>query len=179
MDELARLDEQMALLAQGDRSAIEPLFRVLWPLVQRFCHRALGESADADDAAQQTTEKIFVEAVRYDPTLPVVPWVLALAAWECRTIARRRTRAQTVPLDAAGDARVQDASPEDAAIERDLSNAARAALELLSPADREVLRATFEPTDHGSAAAGPTLRKRRERAIARLRETWSKLYGGG
>jgi len=121
VDALGRLDEQMALLAEGDRSAIEPLFRALWPLVHECCERALGKGPDADDAAQQATEKMFVEAVRYDRTLPVVPWALAIAAWECRTVQRRRQRARTVPLEMAGDVRALDASPEEAAIEREQS----------------------------------------------------------
>src|SRR5437016_4727352 len=53
VDDLAQLDQQMALLADGDRSAIEPLFRALWSLVHAYCQRALGAGADADDAAQQ------------------------------------------------------------------------------------------------------------------------------
>src|ERR1017187_5865902 len=65
-DELQELDRQMALLADGDRSAIEPLFRALWPVIQGCCKRALGDGADADDAAQQAMEKIFNEASRYD-----------------------------------------------------------------------------------------------------------------
>ena len=51
VDELQELDRQMALLADGDRSAIEPLFRTLWPVIHAYCKRVLGAGVDAEDAA--------------------------------------------------------------------------------------------------------------------------------
>jgi RNA polymerase sigma-70 factor (ECF subfamily) len=77
VDDLEELDRRMALLADGDRSEIEPIFRALWPVIQACCRRALGDEADADDAAQQAMAKIFKEASRYDRTRPALPWAAA------------------------------------------------------------------------------------------------------
>jgi RNA polymerase sigma-70 factor (ECF subfamily) len=177
-DELKVLDEQMALVADGDRSAVTPLFRALWPIVHAYCERALGAGADADDAAQQSMEKAFLEASRYDRARPALPWALAIALWECRTVRRRNQRARTTPLEGAPDRASGDASPEDAAIHGELVREARTLLETLSPADREVLLATFsEEVDVRGEVSGATLRKRRERALHRLRAAWREIYG--
>jgi RNA polymerase sigma-70 factor, ECF subfamily len=179
VDKLARLDEQMALLADGDRSAIEPLFAALWPLVHSYCQRTLGHGADADDAAQQALLKVFTESVRYERRLHALPWAVEIAVWECRTVRRRRHRTQAVPLDAAVDARTSEASTEDAVIEHDLIEGVWTIFGQLSPSDRDALRKMFDPdTDAIRGVSGAALRKRRERALGRLREAWRKRYGG-
>jgi RNA polymerase sigma-70 factor (ECF subfamily) len=53
--------------------------------------------------------------------------------------------------------------------------AAIAALGELSEADRETLIATF--WDEAASVSGATLRKRRERALDRLKKTFRRLYG--
>ena len=179
MDKLARLDEQMALLADGDRSAIEPLFAALWPLVHAYCQRTLGQGADADDAAQQALLKVFTESGRYERRLHALPWAVEIAVWECRTVRRRRQRTQAVPLDAATEARTAEASPEDTAIERDLIEGLWTIFGQLAPSDRDALRRMFDQdTDAMRGLSGATLRKRRERALGRLREAWRRRYGG-
>ena len=78
----------MARLADGDRSAFTPVFRLLWPPTLRMCMSMMKNDADAKDAAQQSMEKILSRASSYDPTRPAMPWALAIAAWEC---VRRQT----------------------------------------------------------------------------------------
>lgn len=178
VDGLEDLDRQMALLAEGDRSAIEPLFRALWPVIQACCKRALGDEADADDAAQQAMEKIFNEASRYDRTRRALPWAAAIASWECRTVRRRHQRARTVAMEAAANVASQATTPEDAAIVGELVGAAEIVFGTLSVADREVIEQTFaEEVSERASVSGPTLRKRRERALHRLRDAWRQVYG--
>jgi RNA polymerase sigma-70 factor (ECF subfamily) len=55
--------------------------------------------------------------------------------------------------------------------------AARHALGELSPQDRETLVATF--WEEATNVTGATLRKRRERALTRLRDAFKRLYGIG
>jgi RNA polymerase sigma-70 factor (ECF subfamily) len=62
-------------------------------------------------------------------------------------------------------------------VNRDLLRAALASLGELSELDKETLLATF--WDEGSSASGATLRKRRERALARLKASFRRLYGLG
>ena len=167
------IDALMARLADGDRLAFSLLFKQLWAPTQRFCMNMLKNEADASDAAQLAMEKILQRASDYDPARRALPWALAIAGWECRTLQRKRFRRGEMAEDAAGE-RSDDAS-EDELVRRDLTNAALAAMSELSATDRETLVATF--WDETATASGATLRKRRERAIDRLRGAFRRLYG--
>ncbi len=169
------LNALMARLADGDRSVFTLVFRRLWPPTLRLCHSLLRHEADASDAAQLAMQKVLERASDYDPRRPALPWALAIAAWECRTIRRRQGRRREVPAEAAGD--IAGADTEDELVDRALTRAAITALGELSDADRDTLLATF--WDEAASTSGATLRKRRERALARLRDTWRRLYGIG
>ena len=172
--EATDLNALMARLADGDRTAFTPVFRALWPKVYRLCQHLLRRTADAEDAAQQAMEKILSRAPEYDVSRPALPWALGIAGWECRTSSTRQMRRRELSDEAAPDA--QDARPgaDDALVERDLIAAAMAALGTLSPNDQESLLATY--FDRATSVGGSTLRKRRERALERLRVAFRRLY---
>ncbi len=167
------LNALMARLADGDRSVFTEVFKRLWPPTLRLCISLLRHEADASDAAQQAMQKVLERASDYDPHRPALPWALAVAAWECRTIQRRRGRRREAPEDAAGD--IAGADTEDELVDRALTRAAVTALGELSDTDRETLISTF--WDEAASTSGPTLRKRRERALERLRGAFRRLYG--
>lgn len=175
---LKELDELMVRLAKGDRAVFSEVFGLLWGPIQRLCQSLLKHEADAQDAAQEAMQKILERASDYDPKRPALPWALAIAGWECRTLRRKRGRRREAGevgltnLPAGGDG---DHDAERRFVERDLANAAVAALGNLSPVDQEVLVATFWE----EAGSGPTMRKRRERALVRLRDTFRRLYALG
>ena len=173
-DPKAQLDSLLVQLAEGDRAAFTVVFQILWPPVLRLCRSMLKNDADAADAAQQALEKVLTRCGDYDRTRPAMPWALAIAAWECRTFARKRARRREIPEEQAPEARV---GPEDELEQRDLMEAATHALGELSPQDRETLVATF--WEEATNVTGATLRKRRERALTRLRDAFKRLYGIG
>jgi len=112
-------------------------------------------------------------AAEYDPDRPALPWALAIAGWECRTILRKRSRRREVAEDLAPE-------PADGALEADaeqhmLVDSAVAAMGTLSESDQETLVATF--WEQGGLDGGATVRKRRERALRRLRHAFQRLYG--
>src|SRR5690348_17316476 len=98
---LARTEVQALVkrLAEGDRTAIEPSFNALWPVLRRFSARALGNEADAEDAAQQAVTKLFAQVADYDSQRDAVGWALTIAAYECRTVRRQRARRREVGAD--------------------------------------------------------------------------------
>jgi RNA polymerase sigma-70 factor, ECF subfamily len=173
-DPKAQLDSLLVQLAEGDRAAFTVVFRILWPAVLRLCRSLLKNEADAADAAQQALEKVLTRCGEYDRQRPAMPWALAIAAWECRTFARKRTRRREIPEEQAPE--LGTGSEEELA-ERELMRAAVQALGELSPQDREALVATF--WEEATNVTGATLRKRRERALKRLRDTFRRLYGLG
>ena len=169
------LDVLMAQLADGDRSVFNEVFRRLWPSTLRLCVSLVKNEADGADAAQLAMIKILERASDYDRSRPALPWALAIAAWECRTLKRWRQRRHEAPVDDAEP--IEAGGGEQELVDRDLLQAAYASMGELSPLDQETLLSTF--WEEGGSASGATFRKRRERALGRLRSTFRRLYGIG
>jgi RNA polymerase sigma-70 factor (ECF subfamily) len=167
------LNELIARLAEGDRGAFAPTFELLWPRVRALCFSILKHPEDADDAAQQAMEKILTRASDYDRARPALPWALAIAAWECRTIARRMQRRREVDTQELASL-PGGAVADEEFIRHELTAAAMDALQGLSEADRSTLVGAF--WEEAQDAASPALRKRRQRALDRLRMAFRRLY---
>jgi len=166
----------MARLADGDRAAFTPVFRTLWPKVHRLCLQLLHSDADADDAAQQAMEKILARASEYDRNRAALPWALGIAGWECRTLRRRQFRRREQSDDALPEPPANQVDADEALAERDLVHAAMDALGTLSSSDQETLLATYFGNGAPASVDAATLRKRRERALTRLRAAFRRLY---
>lgn len=171
-DQKAELDSLLVQLAEGNRAAFTPVFQLLWPPMLRLCSSMLGNEADAADAAQQALEKVLTRCGEYDRQRPALPWALAIAAWECRTLAKKRSRRRELPEEQAPEV---GSGSEEALAREQLLAAAVASLGELSLEDREALVATF--WEEAASVTGATLRKRRERALKRLRDIFKRLYG--
>jgi RNA polymerase sigma-70 factor (ECF subfamily) len=167
------VDQLMARLADGDRAVFTDLFHLLWPPIERFCRGFLKNDADAADAAQEALQKVFERAAAYDKSRSAMPWALAIAGWECRTLARRRTRRRELSDENQPEPGTSD--DEERLVQRELVDAAMGALGHLSDADREALIATY--WDTAAPVTGATFRKRRERALDRLRSSFRRIYG--
>ena len=168
----AALQREMCRLADGDRAAFEPVFAALWPVLRAFTARALRVPAEAEDAAQCALIKVFSRAAEFDAGREALPWALGIAAYECRTArkARSRRREELVP---AAPERADARTSEDAAIERDLVGAAAEVMIGLSALDQETLLAAAR----GERDPSSTFRKRLERALARFRKEWRARHG--
>lgn len=168
------LDTLMARLADGDRSVFARVFELLFQPVQRFCGHLLKHEADAADATQEAMQKIFERASDYDKRRRALPWAMAIAGWECRTILRKRSRRHEVSDEILGDRSSSDVDVEETFVRRNLTEAALSALGQLDDVDRETILATF--WEEAASAKGATLRKRRARALERLRIHFRRLY---
>ncbi len=170
-----RLNGLMVRLADGDRTVFDEVYSALWPVISTFCSRTLPQ-ADAEDAAQQALFKIFDQAIHFERDRDVVTWALSIAMWEVRTIRKRNLRARTSDL---ADFELPSAArtPEMLAADRQITGVALDVLGQLSVADRETLLATFND-EAPEGVAGATFRKRRERALARLKLAWRRVYAG-
>ena len=118
MNDETDLNALMVRLGDGDRSVFASVFRLLWSPTLRLCMSMLKNEADAKDAAQQGMEKILARASDYDPKRPALPWALAISAWECRTILRKRNRRRETPEDLADEP--MTAAGEDDMLRRNL-----------------------------------------------------------
>jgi DNA-directed RNA polymerase specialized sigma24 family protein len=168
--ERAELSRLMARLADGDRAAFGPAFALLWPLLRSFAERCLG-TADAEDAAQSALLAVFARASEFDSGRDAAAWALGIAAWECKTLRRKRMRRreeQGAPPEAVS----AQASPEEALAERDLHEAISSIIGTLRPIDVETLTTLANGT-----AGGATFRKRVSRALGRFRLAWRARHG--
>jgi RNA polymerase sigma-70 factor (ECF subfamily) len=185
-DSTIDLDGWMVRLADGDRSVLPGVFNALWPPVRRMCHALLKNEADAEDGAQQAMLKIMSRASDYDSTRRALPWALCIASWECRSIARKRQRRREFSVADAKNpiewVPTEESNPERLSQEHELSTAVLAAMGELSETDRNALLGAFWDE---AASAVPntntkdktaTERKRRQRAIERLRAALRRIY---
>jgi RNA polymerase sigma-70 factor (ECF subfamily) len=169
------LDLNMARLADGDRSAFPLVFRELWPKMRALCVSLLKDEGDAEDAAQRALEKVLTRAADYDSTRSALSWAFAIAAWECRTILRsRQRRAEEGDVELERLPGPEAAQADRASLQRELEEAALTALGQLSEPDRAALVAAYWDE---APAGNPASRKRRQRAVERLRMAFRRLYG--
>ncbi len=168
----AQLRRSLAALAEGDRSALTPVFELSWPVLRELAVRLVGP-ADAEDAAQQALLKLAERAPAYDASREALPWMLAFVANECRTIRKRTLRRREDTMASAPE----PSAPEDVAealLQADLRRAAREVLQEMDAADVEVL---VQAASEDGLPLGATLRKRLQRARQRLRTAWRARHG--
>jgi RNA polymerase sigma-70 factor, ECF subfamily len=97
----------------GDEAALRILYERHARAIQRFLRDAIGESAAAADATQETFARAFRSLHRLRESDRVAPWLFGIArnvALEHRK-ARRRAAARFTPADGSTDAR-DEMTPE-------------------------------------------------------------------
>ena len=164
-------------LADGDRSAFEPLFETLLPLVEALCRRALGDPTEAQDAAQETMLRVFSRASELDRSRDALNWILGIAAYQCKTHRKRRRRRREEPAEGAlGERPAPGPGQEEDLMVQSMTAAALEVLGTLRPADEETIRIAFSNGQRPDVPAA-TFRKRLQRALERLRTAWEARHG--
>jgi len=177
MDALGRkgIHDALLRLSDGDRTAFPVLMEQLWPVILTLAQRGLKHDQDAEDVAQEVFLRICSRISDFDRERDGLSWAFGIAAHEIMTQRRRRQRrreelgASEVPLQ-------PDPAPsqEDAIIRHELASALSLVVGRISEEDRTSLGiGPVEPT----AVSGTALRKRRQRALERLRAVWRRVYG--
>jgi RNA polymerase sigma-70 factor (ECF subfamily) len=160
--------------ADGERDAFQLLFEALWPVVLAFTSQGLPNPADAEDAAQQAVMKVFSRIADFDRSRDGLGWVLGIAGYEVMTIRKQRLRRREIgaaPLSLLEhDAR----DTESRMIAEELRLAVLAVVGDLPARDREALATILLGDD---APSDETARKRRFRAMERLRAAWRRAHG--
>jgi RNA polymerase sigma-70 factor, ECF subfamily len=177
MDAVRRktIHDAMVRLADGDRSAMNVLVNELWPVVLLFAERGLQHEQDAEDVAQEVFLRICARISDFDRQRDGLSWAFGIASYEIMTARKRRKRRRELSGDRELAARVDaSASQEEAAIQSELTQAMALAVGHLSNDDRASLGLDVSVLGNAPAA---TFRKRRQRALDRLRTVWRKLYG--
>ena len=177
MDELATL---VAPARAGDPGAVEQLLARLRPGLVRYCRARLGRRhgsyGSADDVAQEVCLAVVKALPRYvDTGAPFLAFVHGIAAHKVTDAQRASWRDRS---EASGDVPEHPdgaAGPEDLVLAGERAREARALLDQLPPAHREllVLRVVAGMSaEQTGAALGMTagaVRVAQHRALSRLR----------
>jgi RNA polymerase sigma-70 factor (ECF subfamily) len=177
MDPKRRKAIQQAILrlADGDRTAMPELVENLWPVLFRYAERGLRDPQAAEDVAQEVLFRISSRISELDRTRDPLSWTFGIATFEIMSQRKRqKRRRETLVGDAVLESRTTAPSAEEAAIQAEIRAALVDALGQLSPEDLERLGLTG-PGRVGPAT--PAVRKRRQRALDRLRTIWRNVYG--
>lgn len=169
------IQDAIVRLADGDRSAMPMLVTHLWPVLLTFAERGLGDPQTAEDVAQEVLFRISSRISEFDRARDAVSWAFGIATFEILTQRKRtRRRRETFTDTGLAEAAETTASTEETAIQAEVQLALVEALGQLSPDDLGQL-----DLDSGQrlGAATPAMRKRRQRALERLRIIWRRIYG--
>jgi len=170
------IHDALVRLSDGDRSALAVLLTELWPRLLAFARRGVSVGADAEDVAQEAFVRICARIGELDRTRDGFSWAFAIASYEVLTHRRRVQRRREVNADAPLAAlRDQSASPEDVVLAHEIAAAFESAVGALTDDDRRALGLLAPPPP--GQPLGPAHRKRRQRALERLRDVWRRLYG--
>lgn len=74
----------------GDQAAFARLVEAYQKPVYNLAYRILGNSVEADDAAQETFIRLYRRLHTYDPQRKFSSWLLAIASHYCIDVLRRR-----------------------------------------------------------------------------------------
>jgi RNA polymerase sigma-70 factor (ECF subfamily) len=174
---LNTLDEAMALLADGDRTAFTVVFSELWPLLRGACIEWLGSEHEGEDAAQKALVTLFGKAHEYRRGESCRAWALTIAMWECRSLKRARERSRIAPLELGLLRASSEPSPEEAYVASELGVLATSALGQLSPDDQALVRRVVFEDGETVGPVAASERKRKQRAFDRLRKLWKRTHG--
>jgi RNA polymerase sigma-70 factor (ECF subfamily) len=177
MDAVRRkaIHDAMVRLADGDRSAMNLLVSELWPVLLAFAQRGLGHEQDAEDVAQEVFLRICSRISDFETTRDGLSWAFGIASYEIMTQRKRRGRRRELSGSHGTELRLDPgASQEDILIRTELAEAMTYVVGAMSDEDRASLGIDGHAVGELPRA---TLRKRRQRALDRLRVAWRKLYG--
>ncbi len=94
----------------GDDEAYAQVVDVYQTPVYNLCYRMLGETGEAEDAAQETFWRAYQALNRYDRQRPFGTWLLSIAAHFCIDQQRKR-RLPTYELDEVTEETFPDPTP--------------------------------------------------------------------
>lgn len=165
----------MLRLADGDRMAMPGLVEQLWPVLLSYAERVLRDAQGAEDVAQEVLFRISSRISELDRTRDPLSWAFGIATFEIMTQRKQRLRRrETLQGGTVPESEESAPSAEDAVIQAEVHAALSEALGQLAPSDVAHL-GLFEPSRVGPTT--PAMRKRRQRALDRLRTIWRNIYG--
>ncbi len=142
-NELLAADEERVLRTlDGDQDAFTDLVLDYQRAVYNLTFRMLGDSVEAEDAAQEAFLRAYQKLDLYDMQRPFKTWVLSIASHYCIDVIRKR-RLSWLSLDdlLPGQmmAAIESRSIEDLAMDSERERTVQELLMLLKPDERAII----------------------------------------
>jgi RNA polymerase sigma factor (sigma-70 family) len=163
---------------RGDQDAYGDLVHAYQGIAFRTAYLLTGNSADAEDAAQDAFVKAFYALGRFRPGAELRPWLLRIVANEARNRRRSAGRRTHLALRAAADPLSGGAapSPEANLLAAERESTLLAAFNELPEEQREVIACRYflelseKETAETLGCRKGTVKSRLSRGLTRLRE---------
>ena len=141
----SQITAALARIPQGDRAAMQKVYRLTSAKLFGVCLRILGERTEAEDVLQEVYLTVWRKAATFDvDRASPMTWLIAIARNRC--IDRLRTTRQSrrmEPIDAADNV-IDTAQPADRALERnEVTARLQDCLDTLAERERVALRGAF------------------------------------
>lgn len=172
----------IARARQDDTAAWEEIIREHQRAVFRLAYLILGDSAEAEDMAQETFVRAWRSLARFDSTRPLRPWLLRIVV----NLSRNRQRSTGRYITALKRS-AQTASPENYIVEGAFDRQEQAvrlwqAIRALKRTDQQViylrhfLDLSVAETAQALGVASGTVKSRLNRALGRLQIVIESAY---
>jgi RNA polymerase sigma factor (sigma-70 family) len=160
--------------ANGDAAAWEPLVLEHQQAVFRLAYLFLGDADDAEDIAQETFLRGWDHLKRFDPTRPLRPWLLRIAANLSRN--RRRSAGRYLAaLTRAFREQLKETLPDEKSVQNTEADHLWKAVQHLDHPDQQIIYLRYfldlsvaETAETLQVAEG-TVKSRLSRALEKLR----------
>ncbi|MCI0336022.1 MAG: sigma-70 family RNA polymerase sigma factor [Acidobacteria bacterium] len=173
-------------MSEGDQAALATLYDTTNRLVYGLILRVLGDTSIAEEVLLDVYTQAWRQAESYDTQRGTpLAWLTTIA--RSRAIDRLRSgwqdQQRKESLDSLGDAPTNAATPEEETVASERQRFVRAALEALSPEQREVIElAYYSGLSHSEIAAKlkqplGTVKTRMRLGMIKLREALSPILG--
>jgi RNA polymerase sigma-70 factor (ECF subfamily) len=100
-------------VAQGDEASFERLVVEYQDRVLGLCRRMLGNSGEAEEAAQEVFVKVYGKAGKLQPKGRLYTWLYRVATNHCLNILRRRRIVRFIPLVRDSEEGAEEMDPVD------------------------------------------------------------------
>lgn len=135
-------DDLIGRIANGDRQAMDALYRRHIPKVYRFLLRYTRSEAAAEDIANDVFIDVWNQAGRFEGRSKVGTWILGIARFKALSANRRNARQDGDEYDF--DAIEDDSdTPEITAQKTDKAAAIKQCIAALKPAHREIVELVY------------------------------------
>jgi RNA polymerase sigma-70 factor (ECF subfamily) len=168
----------------GSQEAFTHLVETYQRPVYNLCYRMLGDSAEAEDASQETFLRTYKNIKHYDHKRPFSTWILSIAAHHCIDQLRKR-RMVIISMDTTPYLDPPDRSPGPEAYLYHVEDQKRvqALLKTLNPHDRAAVVMyywydfSYEEIAQNLSLSLGAVKSRLHRARLAMAQSWSGQTG--